>query len=383
MACIMIFTEFWPLLNKMTGLNSCNKIKTFDLQLFNGEKTEDATQKRKNEARKKGQVAKSVEINSTFIILAAFLSLKVIGVYIYNELANYMRFIYFDFSTTDFTINAVQSLFLNFGIVFLKTALPIMFAILITSISINFFQVGFNFSLEPLMPQLGRLNPLSGFSRIFSKRSLVELLKSIFKIVIVGYFIYNFIIAETEQLPQLIGAELFDSLKMTAALILDLVFQISGVMLVLAALDFFYQHWQHNQSLKMSKEEIKEEFKQTEGNPQIKGKIKERQRAMAMRRMMQEVPKADVVVTNPTHFAVALKYDNTMAAPMIVAKGQDIMAMRIKDIAKEHRVTIVENKPLARALYRSTEVGDIVPQELYKSVAEVLAYVYRLKKKLS
>ncbi|GBG56284.1 flagellar biosynthetic protein FlhB [Sporomusaceae bacterium FL31] len=382
MACIMIFTESWPILNKLTLVKSC-KMRTFDLQLFNGEKTEDATPKRKEEARKKGQVAKSVEINSAFVILAAFLSLKVIGVYIYDELASYMRFIYVSFSNTDFTINFVQKIFFDFGIVFLKTSLPIMFAILITSILINFFQVGFNFSFEPLMPQLDRLNPLSGFKRIFSKRSLVELLKSIFKIMIVGYFIYNFIIAETEQLPKLIGAELFDSLKMTAALILDLVFQISGVMLVLAALDFFYQHWEHNQSLKMSKQELKEEYKQTEGNPQIKGKIKERQRAMAMRRMMQEVPKADVVVTNPTHFAVALKYDNTMAAPMIVAKGQDIMAMRIKDIAKEHRVTIVENKPLARALYGSTEVGDIVPQELYKSVAEVLAYVYRLKKKLS
>lgn len=382
MACIMIFIESWPILNKLTLVKSC-KMRTFDLQLFNGEKTEDATPKRKEEARKKGQVAKSVEINSAFVILAAFLSLKVIGVYIYDELASYMRFIYVSFSNTDFTINFVQKIFFDFGIVFLKTSLPIMFAILITSILINFFQVGFNFSLEPLMPQLDRLNPLSGFKRIFSKRSLVELLKSIFKIMIVGYFIYNFIIAETEQLPKLIGAELFDSLRMTAALILDLVFQISGVMLVLAALDFFYQHWEHNQSLKMSKQELKEEYKQTEGNPQIKGKIKERQRAMAMRRMMQEVPKADVVVTNPTHFAVALKYDNTMAAPMVVAKGQDIMAMRIKDIAKEHRVTIVENKPLARALYGSTEVGDIVPQELYKSVAEVLAYVYRLKKKLS
>lgn len=382
MACIMIFTESWSILNKVTLDKSC-KIRKFDLQLFNGEKTEDATPKRKAEARKKGQVAKSVEINSAFAILAAFLALKVIGVYIYDELATYMRLIYVSFSIADFTINSVQKIFFDFGIVFLKTSLPIMFAILITSISINFFQVGFNFSLEPLMPQLDRLNPLSGFKRIFSKRSLVELLKSIFKIAIVGYFIYNFIIAETEHLPQLIGAELFDSLKITAALILDLVFQISGVMLVLAALDFFYQHWEHNQSLKMSKQELKEEYKQTEGNPQIKGKIKERQRAMAMRRMMQEVPKADVVVTNPTHFAVALKYDNTMAAPMIVAKGQDIMAMRIKDIAKEHRVTIVENKPLARALYGSTEVGDIVPQELYKSVAEVLAYVYRLKKKLS
>ncbi len=382
MVCTMTFTEFYRSSDEFVQVRQCS-LNTFDLQLFNGEKTEEATPKRKEEARKKGQVAKSVEINSAFVILAAFLALKVIGVFIYDELAGYMRFIYTSFPIQDFTIQSVKMLFFNFAIIFLKTALPIMFAILITSLLINFFQVGFNFSTEPLLPQLDRLNPLSGFKRIFSKRSLVECLKAIFKIMIIGYFIYNFIGHETEQLPKLIGAELSDSLRMTAMLILDLVFQISGVMLVLAALDFFYQHWEHNQSLKMSKQEIKEEYKQTEGNPQIKGKIKERQRAMAMRRMMQEVPKADVVVTNPTHFAVALKYDNTMAAPMVIAKGQDVVAMRIKDLAKEHRIAIVENKPLARALYGSTEVGDIVPPELYKSVAEVLAYVYRLKKRLS
>ncbi|MEG6585897.1 flagellar biosynthesis protein FlhB [Dendrosporobacter sp. 1207_IL3150] len=359
------------------------KLPAFNLQLFSGEKTEDATPKRKADARKKGQVAKSVEVNSAIGIMAAFLALKVIGSFIYDELANYMRFIYSNFSYQDFTLNTVSEIFLNFGIVFLKASLPIMLVILVTSVFINFLQVGINFSFEPLMPQLERINPLSGFKRIFSKRSLVELFKAIFKIIIVSYFVYNFMIEQAGRLPNLIGADLSDSLKLITGLLLTLVFQISGVMLVMAALDFFYQHWEHNQSLKMSKQEVKEEYKQTEGNPQIKGKIKERQRAMAMSRMMHEVPKADVIVTNPTHFAVALKYDNTMAAPMIIAKGQDLLAKRIREIAKEHSVTIVENKPLARALYSNSEVGDIVPPELYKSVAEVLAYVYRLKKKLS
>jgi len=381
MECIKTFTGCSP--TSIENVNKKNTLNYFNLQLFNAEKTEEATPKRKEEARKKGQVAKSIEVNSAFVILAAFFALKLVGAYIYDELVKYMKLIFLNLATTDFTIKTVTEIFINFSIVFLKTALPVMVVILITSLIINFLQVGFYFSLEPLKPQFDRLNPLTGFKRIFSKRSLVELVKSIIKVSIIGYFIYNFIIEETMQLPKLIGLELIDSLKLTVSLILNLVFQISGVMIVLAALDYFYQSWEHKQSLKMSKQEVKEEFKQTEGNPQIKGKIKERQRAMAMRRMMHEVPKADVVVTNPTHYAVALKYEKDMPAPMVIAKGQDLVAKRIKDIAKEHKVVVVENKPLARTLYSTAEVGDIVPPELYKSVAEVLAYVYRLKKRLS
>lgn len=383
MACSMTSTGFWQILSNRKLLQSSRKLPMFDLQLFNGEKTEDATPKKKADARKKGQVAKSTEINSAFVILVAFFALKLLGGHMYQELADYMRYAYLSFAVTDFNINLVREIFLHFGIVFFKITLPLMLAILITSLAINFFQVGFNVSFEPIMPKLDKLNPLSGFKRIFSKRALVELFKSLFKVGLIGYFIYRFLAAETGRIPELIGAELSYSITVAVSMILDLVFQISAVMLILAVLDFCYQRWEHSQSLKMSKQEVKDEYKQTEGNPQIKGKIKERQRAMAMRRMMQEVPNADVVVTNPTHFAVALKYDQTMTAPTIIAKGQDLIAKRIKDIAKEHRVTIVENKPLARALYWGAEVGDIVPPELYKSVAEVLAYVYRLKKKLS
>jgi flagellar biosynthetic protein FlhB len=172
-------------------------------------------------------------------------------------------------------------------------------------------------------------------------------------------------------------------MRYVAGLLTDLALEIGAVILVLAALDYFYQWWEHNQSLKMSKQDIKEEYKQTEGNPQLKAKIKERQRALAMRRMMQEIPKATAVITNPTHFAVALKYDKTMKAPEVVAKGQDFLAERIKAIARENRVAVIENKPLARALYATTEVGEAIPQELYQAVAEVLAHVYRLKKRLS
>ncbi len=383
MAYSMIFTGYWLTSNNVPAVANNCKLPGFDLQLFNGEKTEEATPKKKADARKKGQVAKSTELNSAFVILAAFFALKILGVYIYEQLANFMRLTYAQFLMDDFNINIIRELFVSFGIVFFKITLPVMLAVLITALAINFFQVGFHITFEPIMPKLDKLNPLSGFKRIFSKRALVELVKSLFKVAVIGYFIYRFLATEMDRIPQLVGAELSYAITLAATLILDLVFQISGIMFILAALDFFYQRWEHGQSLKMSKQEVKDEFKQTEGNPQIKGKIKERQRAMALRRMMQEVPRADVVVTNPTHFAVALQYDNTMPAPRIVAKGQDLIAKRIKDIAREHRVTIVENKPLARALYWGGEVGDIVPPELYKSVAEVLAYVYRLKKKLS
>ncbi|MCX7779285.1 MAG: flagellar biosynthesis protein FlhB [Negativicutes bacterium] len=381
MACTKTFTASLQPLSANTA--EPFHLHTFDLQLFNQEKTEEATPKRRDEARKKGQVARSLELNSALVILTAFFTLKIVGPYTYQELTGLFHFIYDSHFSAEFSVNFVYALFLTLSLVFFKTALPVMLAIVIVSLVSNVLQVGFYFTLEPMLPRFERIDPIAGFSRLFSKRSLVELLKSICKVAIIGYFIYRFILKEVLDLPKLISADLADSFAAVASLTLDLALQIGAVMLVLAGLDYFYQRWEHNQSLKMSKQEIKEEYKQTEGNPQIKGKIKERQRAMAMRRMMQEVPKADVIITNPTHFAVALRYETGMAAPTLIAKGQDLVAQRIKDIAQENRVTIVENKPLARALYATVDIGGQVPPELYQAVAEVLAYVYRLKKRLS
>lgn len=380
MGCIKTYTEFYPLFKTTTDHKH---FPSFDLQLFAGEKTEEATPKRKEEARQKGQVAKSMEVNSVFVILAAFFTLKMMGTYIYEELAAYMRGSFGSLMVTELTIEALQQLFIGFSLILLKTAFPIMGVILLVSLLVNFLQVGFNFSLEPLMPDFGKVNPITGFGRLFSKRSLVEMVKSLVKIAIIGYFIYRFMLKAVQQVPSLISADLIDSLQLASSLVLDLVYQISAVMVVIAAIDYFYQWWEHNESLKMSKQEVKEEYKQMEGDPHIKSKIKERQRAMAMQRMMQDVPKADVIVTNPTHFAVALQYKQGMAAPLVLAKGQDLIAQRIKAIGQEHKVTIVENKMLARTLYAAVEVGQAVPPELYQAVAELLAYVYRLKKRLS
>lgn len=380
MACTGMFTAFCP---SSTDEERRYKLTAFDLQLFNQEKTEEATPKRKEEARKKGQVAKSQEIGSAFVILSAFFALKMLGPYIYEQLTAYMRTVFSHFATADFTINQVHILLIEFGVVALKTVLPVMLVVMVISLAVNLLQVGFVLSFEPLMPKLERINPISGFQRLFSLRSVVELVKALCKLTIIGYFVYRFIMRETAQVPQLISADLFDSLRYSSGLVADLALEIGAVILVLAALDYFYQWWEHNKSLRMSKQDIKEEFKQTEGNPLIKGKIKERQRAMALRRMMQEVPKATAVVTNPTHFAVAIRYDKSMSAPQVVAKGQDFLAERIKQMARENRVTVVENKPLARALYATVEVGETIPPELYQAVAEVLAYVFRLKKRLS
>lgn len=382
MGCIKMFSKSYHSSDEVSPWFSHNKIN-FDLQLFAGEKTEEGTAKRQGEARDKGQVAKSTEVNSVFIILAAFFTLKVIGSYMYDELAGYMQLIFSNLALADLTIDSLQEIFFAFGVVFLKTSLPVMCVILIVSLTVNFVQVGFIFTLEPLMPSFDKINPIKGFGRLFSTRAIAELVKSIVKIVVIGYFIYRFMIKQSLQIPALINAELIDSLHLAASLILDLVFQVSAVMMVLAAFDYFYQWWAHKESLKMSKDDIKQEYKQMEGDPLIKGKIKQRQRAMSMQRMMQEVPNADVIVTNPTHFAVALKYDKEMLAPIIVAKGQDLIAQRIKEIAKENSVVIVENKILARALYAAVEINQPVPPELYQAVAEVLAYVYKLKKRFS
>ena len=365
--------------------NKPGKLFTFDLQRFDSsEKTEEPTARKKEESRKKGQVAKSAELSSVFVILTAFVALKTASPYIYEKLTGYMRYIFNELNFRgDFTILSVHAVILNAGVVFLEATLPILLAVLAVSVGVSFLQVGFAFTPDIIMPQFSRIDPIAGFGRIFSKRSLVELIKSLVKITVVGYFIYRFIRNETTRIPALMMSELAESFAVLAAIIYDLAFQIAMVILVLAILDYGYQWWEHMQNLKMSKQEVKEEMKQTEGNPQIKGKIREKQRAMAMRRMMAEVPKADVVVTNPTHYAVAIKYETGMEAPTVIAKGADFIAQRIREIAKENDVVIVENKPLAQTLFKNAEIGDMIPPDLYKAVAEVLAYVYRLKRKYS
>jgi len=374
MKCTPIFQSH----SKPLPLDDDLKNFVFDLQRFDGEKTEEPTPKKREDARKKGTVAKSQELNTAFVLLIGFLIVRILWEYIYGNIAEYTVYLYSHLSQSTST-EGISELFIGIMILLAKTVLPIMFAILIIGLAINVFQVGLMISTERLEPKLDNLNPINGFGRIFSKRSLVELIKSIFKIVVIGFFLYLYLKDQIPLLPQFIFFDLAHSLATAADIIFTMAFQVVAVIMVMAVADYAYQCWQTTQDLKMSKQEVKDEFKQMEGDPQIKGKIKQKQRQMAMQRMMQEVPKADVIVTNPTHLAVALSYKKGMIAPTVVAKGQDLVAERIKQIAREHRILIVENKPVARALYEAVEVGDMVPAELYQAVAEILAYVYRIK----
>ena len=370
MKCMEIYHLQYALSNRSSFV--------FDLQRFAGEKTEEPTAKKRADARKKGQVARSQEINSAFVLLIGFFGLKLLWDSIYSTIATYTTYVFSNLNQTVDTENILR-IFIGIVIILAKTAFPIMLFIMLIGLAINFFQVGLNFNTESIEFKLDKLNPINGFGRIFSKRSLVELAKSIFKIIVIGFFLYRFIHEQILAMPQFMFFDLTTSLALVAEIIFRMAFIVIGVIMVMAFMDYGYQKWQTTQDLKMSKQEVKDEMKQTEGDPQIKGKIRQKQRQMAMARMMKEVPKADVIITNPTHYAVALSYEQGMVAPSVIAKGQDLVAQRIKEIGREARVPIVENKPLARTLYAAVQVGDSVPQELYQAVAEVLAYVYRLK----
>ena len=350
----------------------------FDLQRFAGEQTEDPTSKKRADARKKGQVARSQELNSGFVLLVGFFGLKLLWDSIYVSIATYTTYVFTNLNQTVDTENILR-IFIGIVMILAKTAFPIMIFIMLIGLVINFFQVGLNFNTESIEFNLDKLNPINGFGRIFSKRSLVELVKSFFKILVIGFFLYRFIHEQILAMPQFMFFDLTTSLTLVAEIIFRMAFIVIGVIMIMAVMDYGYQKWQTTQDLKMTKQEVKDEMKQTEGDPQIKGKIRQKQRQMAMARMMKEVPKADVIITNPTHYAVALSYEQGMVAPTVIAKGQDLVAQRIKEIGREARVPIIENKPLARTLFAAVQVGDSVPQELYQAVAEVLAYVYRLK----
>ncbi|HEX7058037.1 MAG TPA: flagellar biosynthesis protein FlhB [Bacilli bacterium] len=353
-----------------------------DLQLFAGEKTEKATPKRKQEARKKGQVAKSQDISGAFILLFSFLFLLAFGGLYKGKLLNIYIQTYRDYMLAEATVPNVLAMFYQLVYQSLLVVGPFMVMAVATALFANYLQVGFLLTGEPLLPKFGKLNPVEGMKRIFSLRSLVEFLKTMLKLAIIGVIVFYTLWQSRTQVLALARLPLAGVFKFTAQMVVSLGVKIAAVLVLLAFLDYLYQRYEQNKSLRMSKQDIKDELKTTEGDPLIKGKIREKQRRMAISRMMQEVPKADVVITNPTHFAVALRYDSgEMDAPCVIAKGQDFVALKIKEIAQKHEVAIMENKPLARALYSQVEVGEAIPQDLFQAVAEVLAFVYRMKKR--
>jgi flagellar biosynthesis protein FlhB len=348
-----------------------------NLQFFAEEKTEKATPTKRREARKKGQIAKSPEISSALTLLLAFGFFMIGGKAFVDGCFNIFRHSFQDYLLWDLSISSTQLLFNQLLWEAVKLVGPIFAVVLGAGLIANFAQVGFMFNPGSLKMNLGKLNPLQGLKNMFSLRSLVELIKSLLKLGITSFIVFSVIMKQKDELFTMGQKNILDNSRLIGSLIIQIGLSAAASLLVLAVADFLYQKYEYEKKLRMSKQEIKDEHKKSEGDPFIKGKRRSIQRQLAMNRMMQDVPKADVVITNPTHFAVAIRYDfETMDAPQVIAKGQDHIAIKIKEIAKQNKITTVENRPLARALFASVEIGEPIPEELFNAVGEILAYVY-------
>jgi flagellar biosynthetic protein FlhB len=354
-----------------------------DLQFFAGEKTEKATPKKKQDSRKKGQVTKSQDLNTAVSLLVLFGFLSVfaasMGRNIYHMFQHSIEY-YMLMPVTEANLKTIVFEIMEQCALIIG---PFMGAAVIAGVVANYAQVGWLVTGEPIMPKLEKLDPIKGFKRIFSMRAIVELLKSILKIGFVGTVAFIILWNNKEDILKTALKPIEDTLPLVGTLTVQMGLAAAAALLLLGVLDYFYQKFDFEKSLRMSKQDIKDENKNSEGDPLIKSRIRQTQREMAMRRMMQEVPDADVVITNPTHYAIALKYDDAkLDAPYVIAKGTDFIAQKIKLIAKENNVAMVENRPLARALHDQTEIGNAVPEEFFKAIAEILAYVYGIKNKL-
>jgi flagellar biosynthesis protein FlhB len=346
------------------------------------ERTEAPTEKRRSEARQKGNVAKSAEINSTLVLLTGILMLKWCAPWMYGQLSGFMGTLFEIIAHPRADIAFFTSLVAK-ALVFLITAcLPVCAAIMAIGIASNLVQVGFLFTLQPITPRLEKLDVISGMQRLFSLRSIVELVKDIAKLALIGAIAFLTIKAEFAKFIGLWDAPPITIMTCILTVSFTIVIRAVIALIILSLLDYLYQRYEYEKKLKMTKQEIKEERKQMDGDPQIKSRVRSLQREMARRRMMQEVPKATVVVTNPTYIAIAIRYEpDEMQTPKVLAKGKRLVAERIRQIAAEAGIPIVEDKPLARAMYDKIEPGFDIPVEFFAAVAEVLAYVYRLKKR--
>jgi len=345
------------------------------------DKTEPGTPKKREEAREEGRVAKSAEIGSAAVLLASILILRAAGPYLISGMMEVIRSGLSTLHLRQVTVESLPNMAASWAITTAGLCLPVMAGAAAVGLAANVLQVGFRATSKSIAPNLTRLDPLKGLARLVSGRSLMELLKSVVKVVVVGWVAWGFLRAEYPallDLPSLSPAGLGGAI---AGLCWRLLARATAAMLIIAVLDYMYQRLSFELSLRMTKQEVKDEFKRSEGDPHIKARIRQRQREIARRRMMQDVAKSDVVITNPTHVAVALKYDtDKMAAPQLVAKGQRLLAERIKAVAEANHVPMIENAPVARLLYKTVEIGQQIPEELYQAVAEILAFVFRLSK---
>ena len=363
----------------------------YNLQWFakdgeGGEKTEPATAKKLKDARDDGKVTKSKELTAAFDLIVLFLVLKIfisfvgerlVGIfdYVYSRMPDFLKI-----NCTGVSSVAASHYMADILLQMLLTMLPfLLFGFAITFL-VSVVQVGWKVTGKPLKPDLNKFNPINGFKRIISKDSLFELLKSIIKIAVIFWVAYSRVKNHKEELFILYEIPLNQAIALIGSVIIDTGLYISIVYLVIGFADFAYQKHKFNEDMKMTKQEVKDEFKNTEGDPQIKGRQRRKMQETSQRRMMHDVPKADVVITNPTHLAVAVKYDaDVNAAPVVLAKGEEYVAQKIKEVARENNIEIVENKPLARMLYHNVDIGAEIPPELYQAVAEVLATIYKAR----
>jgi len=336
-----------------------------NLQLFAQEKTEKATPRKRQKARERGQVFSSRELVSSAVLLAGIVALHLIGPGMMDNLTAYIKSTWMElFNKEDlYTSPGIQKTFVEAVVFVAKIMAPLLLVILFMAASVNIIQVGAVLSFEPIIPKLERINPLEGIKRIFSKRSLMELFKSTAKIMVVGYLVYSSIYQVKDMIPLMLDMDIYSSFKMLTGIVFNLGIKAGITLFILSIFDYVYQRYEYETGLMMSKEDIREEFKEVEGNPQTKSRIRQIQRRMARNRMMSDVKKADVVITNPTHLAVALAYDAGInPAPVVLAKGSDSIAEKIKQIAALENIPVVENKPLAQVLYKSVEIGDAIPE---------------------
>ena len=349
-----------------------------------GERTERATPKRREEARRQGQVPRSTELTHALVLLVGVGVLAALGGRMLRGLSELVRVQLAGATASAVSVEGVYVLFQRLSMQILMVMLPLVLALILIGLSSNVLQVGFMVTARPLTPRWSAINPIEGFKRIFSLRSVTELVKALLKVGLIGLIAWTTVKADLEQLVPLIGADGTLLLSRVGAATVKLGLRVGAALLVLAILVYGYQRWEYERSIRMSRQEVEEEQKQQDGDPQVKSRIRQMQRQLSRRRMMTAVPTADVVITNPTHVAVALKYDRvTMAAPVVVAKGMRKLAQRIKETAREHHVPIVEDPPLARLLYREAELDRPIPVSLYQAVAQVLAHVWRLRARLA
>ena len=346
------------------------------------EKTEKATTKKRNDARKEGNVLQSKEIGVAASVLGIFAFVRIMAEFMMKSVLSFFQRSFENMGTYEVDTDSYIPLFVDMVTVFVMVVGPVMLAALVLGVIPTLAQTKGLFSMKALKPKFSNLNPLSGIKKLFSLQSVVGIVKGIIEVAIIGVMIYSEIKDRLPVIIALTDAGIMQGIAYTGLAIYDVVMTICILLVFVAAGDYLFQWWNYEKKLKMSKQEVKDEYKQTEGDPQIKSKIKQRQREMAARRMMQDVPGADVVVRNPTHYAVALKYDQDKnKAPIVIAKGKDFLAKKIVSIAEEHDVYCMENPPLARALYAQVDIGREIPYELYDAVAEVLTVVYKEKHK--